>query len=138
MKQMRVTSRAKLVVGYWELVPMESGADNSSEQDTATVTKEVEEPTENQKKNFWWKEENWPRLKKVLERRRNPVVNGVCDAACLGLGRDPVTQMTVANFFQRIVSKPIIYENDPPHPKVLHVSCNNYIFNILYLPLHYG
>ena len=98
MKQMRVTFRAKLVVGYWELVPMESGGDNSSEQDTATVTKEVEETTENQKKNFWWKEENWPRLKKVLERRRNPVVNGVYDAACLELGRDPVTQMTVANF----------------------------------------
>ena len=38
-KKMRVTVQAKLVVGYWELVPMESGADESSGQDTATVTK---------------------------------------------------------------------------------------------------
>ena len=45
MKQIRVTFRAKLVVGYWELVPMESVADNSSEKDTATVTNELEEPT---------------------------------------------------------------------------------------------
>ena len=44
MKKMRVTVRSKLVVGYSELVPMESGSDNSSEQDTATVTKELEEP----------------------------------------------------------------------------------------------
>ena len=44
MNKMRVTVRAKLVVGYWELVPMESVSDNSSEQDTDTVTKEFEEP----------------------------------------------------------------------------------------------
>ena len=44
MKQMRVTFRAKLVLGYWELVSMEPGADNSSEQVTAIVTKELEEP----------------------------------------------------------------------------------------------
>ena len=31
MKKMRVTVRVKLVVGYWELVPMESGDDNSSD-----------------------------------------------------------------------------------------------------------
>ena len=41
---MRVTVQAELVVGYWELVPMESGSDNSQEKDTATVTKELEEP----------------------------------------------------------------------------------------------
>ena len=35
---MRATVRAKLVVGYWGLVPMESGADNSSEQDIDAVT----------------------------------------------------------------------------------------------------
>ena len=43
---MRVTFQAKLVVGYWDLVPMESGANNSSEHDKATVTKELEEPAE--------------------------------------------------------------------------------------------
>ena len=41
---MRVIVRARLVVGYWELIPMESGADNSAGQDTSTVTKELEEP----------------------------------------------------------------------------------------------
>ena len=40
--QMMVTVQAKLVVGFGELVPMESGSYNSAEQDTATVTKENE------------------------------------------------------------------------------------------------
>ena len=44
---MRVKVKAKLVVGYWEFTPMESGADNSAERETATVTKQLEEPTEN-------------------------------------------------------------------------------------------
>ena len=35
----------KMVVGYWEFIPMELGADNSSEQDTVTVNKELEEPS---------------------------------------------------------------------------------------------
>ena len=42
MKKMRMKVRAKLVVGYWELVPMELVSDNSSDQDTATVTKDLE------------------------------------------------------------------------------------------------
>ena len=63
---------------------------------------------------MWWKEENWPTLKKSLERRRNPAVNKVYDAACLELGEDPVPQMTVANFFQSIGSKPIKFENTSP------------------------
>ena len=66
MKQMRVTVRSKLVVGYWGLVPMESGADNSSEQDTATVTNELEEPEAKKNRVLWWKEENWPSLKKYM------------------------------------------------------------------------
>ena len=47
---------------------MESGADNSSEHDRATVTKELKEPVAKQKSNFWWKEENLPRMKKDMER----------------------------------------------------------------------
>ena len=39
-KQMRVIVREILVVGFGDLIPMESGADNSVEQDTSTVTKE--------------------------------------------------------------------------------------------------
>ena len=35
---MRVTVQPKLVVGYWELVPMESGSGNSSDKYTDTVT----------------------------------------------------------------------------------------------------
>ena len=30
-KKMRMTVLAKLVVGFWELIPMESGSDNSAE-----------------------------------------------------------------------------------------------------------
>ena len=37
MKRGKVIVRAKLVIGYWELVPMESGAELSALQDTATV-----------------------------------------------------------------------------------------------------
>ena len=69
---MRVTVRAKLVVVYWELVPMESGADNSSKQDISTATKELEEPSAKRNMTLWWKEENWPRLNKSMEMQRNP------------------------------------------------------------------
>ena len=55
---MRVTVRAKLVVGFWKLIPTESGYDNSVEKDTATVTKDNEETTAKQKSTLWWKEEN--------------------------------------------------------------------------------
>ena len=78
---MRVTVISKLVVGYWELVPMESGSDNASEQDTATVTKELEETAAKQKRILWWKENKWPKLKKSMERQRNPADYGMCDAA---------------------------------------------------------
>ena len=39
---MKVTFRAKLVVDYCNLVPMESGSDNVSEKYIATVTKDLE------------------------------------------------------------------------------------------------
>ena len=78
MKKIRVKFKANLVLGYWELVSMESGSYNSSEQDTATVTKEVEEPEAKRMRILGWKEDNRTTLKKALERRRNPEVNGVC------------------------------------------------------------
>ena len=37
MKQSNVIVQAKFVVGYWELIPMESGAGLLAPQDTATV-----------------------------------------------------------------------------------------------------
>ena len=46
-----------------------------------------------------------------MKRRRNLAVNVVCDAACLELVENPVTQQTVTNFLQRIDSKPITYKN---------------------------
>ena len=39
---MMVTVREKLVVIFWDFIPLESGSDNSVEQDTATVTNENE------------------------------------------------------------------------------------------------
>ena len=52
MKKMMVTVREKLVVGYLYLVPMESGSDNSSDQDTATVTRELKEPSATKNDGF--------------------------------------------------------------------------------------
>ena len=37
IKRSKVIVKAKLFVGYWELIPMESGSELSSPQDTATV-----------------------------------------------------------------------------------------------------
>ena len=81
---------------------MESGADNSEEQDTGTVTKELEEPAAKQKRTSWCKEENRPRLKKALKRLRNPTVDGVCYEGDLELGKDTVPQTTVDNRVKRI------------------------------------
>ena len=53
MKKMSVTFQEKLVVVYWKLVQMESGYDNSTEQETATFTKELEEPSEKRMSNLW-------------------------------------------------------------------------------------
>ena len=88
---MRLIVREKLVIAYLELVPMESGDDNSSEQDTVTATKYLEEPAAKQKRYLLWKKENLQRMKKAMERQRNPWVNGVCNAASLELGKDPVS-----------------------------------------------
>ena len=86
---------------------MESVYDNSSEQDTDTVTKENEEAEAKRKRNFWWKEENWPSLKKLLERLSNPTVYRVCDEGDLELCEDNFPKMTLANFLKRIGSKQI-------------------------------
>ena len=77
---------------------MESGADNSADQDTSTVTKDSDEPTENRKRTLWWKEEDYPRMNKSLERLRKATVYGVCDEGDLDSGEDIVLRMTVVNF----------------------------------------
>ena len=63
-KKMRLEVRAKLVVGFGELIALESVYDNSAQQDIATVTKENEETEAKVKSNLRWKEENCPNLKK--------------------------------------------------------------------------
>ena len=54
---------------------------------------------------MWWKDENCPRLNKLLERLGNTTVYGVCDEGDLKLGEDPVLQMIVFNGLKRISSK---------------------------------
>ena len=103
-KKMRVTVRTRLVFGFGDLIPMESGADNSVEQYTATVNKEHEEPSPKLKRDSWWKGENWPRPKKDLEIWRNTMVNGLCDEACLELGKYPVPRITVPVFCKLLSS----------------------------------
>ena len=69
----------KLVVGFWDLIPMESGYDNSEEQETSTVTKENEGPESKRERNLWWKEEKCPRMRKSLDRLRNTTIYGGCE-----------------------------------------------------------
>ena len=44
MKQSKVIFQAKFFVEYWDLIPMESGAEFSSPRDTATVRFVEERP----------------------------------------------------------------------------------------------
>ena len=58
MKRGKVIVRAKLVVGYWELIPMESGAELLAQQDTATVMVAEERRAAKKNMNCWWTEAN--------------------------------------------------------------------------------
>ena len=53
MKQGRVIFQSKLVVGYWELIPMESGAELLALKDTATVRVTDEKQAEKKQRNYW-------------------------------------------------------------------------------------
>ena len=63
MKRYKVVVREKLVVGYWELIPMESGDAFLALQDTSTVRVAEERRAGKKNRNHWWSEANWPRLK---------------------------------------------------------------------------
>ena len=76
MNRGQVIFQAKLVVGYWELIPMESGAELSAPQDTATVRFVEERRASKKHRNNWWKEANCPRLKEALVNRRYPYLRG--------------------------------------------------------------
>ena len=84
--------------------------------------------------NLWWKEENWPRLKKYLERLRNPTVYGVCDERYLGFGKDTVPRMTAVIFLKSIGGKPITYDNTFPLRKraFLLQKKVNYVEDIIF------
>ena len=63
MKRVKVIVRAKLVVGYWELIPMESWDEFSAPHDTSTVRVSEERREEKKKRIQWWSQANCSRLK---------------------------------------------------------------------------
>ena len=88
MKRVKVIVRAKLVVGYWELIPMESWDECLVPHDTSTVRVSEKRHSEKKKRIQWWSEANWPRLKDALVKSRDPNYRGRWDVACLDLGID--------------------------------------------------
>ena len=58
MNRSKVIVIAKLVVGYWDLIPMESGTGFSVPNDTYTVRVETEIPTAKKQRTSWWTEDN--------------------------------------------------------------------------------
>ena len=87
MKRVNVIVRAKLVVGYWELIPMESWGEFSAPHDTSTVRVSEERRTGKKDRNQWWSQSNCPSLKEALVKIRDPSLRGQCDVACLELGQ---------------------------------------------------
>ena len=134
MKQGKVIVQEKWVVGYWELIPMESGAGLSAPQDTATVRVSEERQAAKKQRNCWWTEANCPRLKRALMNSRYPSLRGKCDEAYLGLGLDIVTKQKILNVLQRIGRKPITYENAFPMKKrqLLSERQVNYVEDIIF------
>ena len=83
MKQDKVVVREKLVVGYWQLIPMESRDELSSPHNTATLRVSEERRTGKKKSNHCWSEANWLRLKEALVKSWYPYFRGQCDLDCL-------------------------------------------------------
>ena len=122
MKQGKVIVRAKLVIGYWELIPIELGAEFLAPQDTATVRVSEEILAAKKQRNYWWKEDNWPRPKKYLVNGQYPYLRVNCGKACLDLVLDPVLKQTIFNVLQKIGRKLTTYENDFPRNKRAFLS----------------
>ena len=104
---------------------MESGAELLSLQDIATVRVAEEIPAAKTQRNYWWMEENCPRLKKSLVNSMYPSLRGQRDEACLEFGLDPVTKQTVLNVLQKIGRNLITYENFFPMKKREFLSENH-------------
>ena len=62
IKQSKVSVQAKLVVGYWELIPMESWAGLLALQDTYTVRVAEEISATKKHRMFWWTDKMIPDL----------------------------------------------------------------------------
>ena len=56
MNQSNVIVRVKLIVFYWDLILMESGAELSALLDMATVRFVEGIPAANKQGNYWWTE----------------------------------------------------------------------------------
>ena len=100
IKRSKVIVQAKLVVGYLELKPMESGAGFLDLQDAATVrvTKEILETKK--QGTSWLMEYNWPILKKAVVNSWYPSVRVHCDKAYLGLGLDSVSKQKYSMLYR--------------------------------------
>ena len=122
MKRVKVVVRAKLVVGYWELIPMESWDECLAPHDTSTVRVSEERWAEKKKRIQWWSQAKWPSLKEALVKSWDPSLRGLCDVACLELGLDRFPKKTVYNVLRRIGRKPITYENVFPDKKRAFLS----------------
>ena len=66
MKRGKVIVQEKLVIGYWEFIPMESGAELLALQVTSTVRVAGDRWAANKEMNYWWTEDNWPRINEAL------------------------------------------------------------------------
>ena len=111
MKRFKVIVRKNLVVGYWELIPMESWDESSAPYDTSTVRVSEERREERKKRIQWWLQANWPRLKEALVKSRDTSFRGQWNVACLDSGIDRVPRQIIINVVRRIGRKPITYEN---------------------------
>ena len=69
-----------------------------------------------------------------MERQRNSAVSGVCNAACLELGKDPVPWKTVTNFLKSIDSKLITCKNSSPpiNQAFIFQSQVNYVEDVFF------
>ena len=76
MKRGKVIVQEKLVVGYWELIPMESGAELLAPQETAKVRVAEERRSEKKQSNNFWTEANCPRLKEALANSQYTYLRG--------------------------------------------------------------
>ena len=133
MKRSKVIFQEKLVAGFWKLIPMESGDELLSTQDTSTVRVAEDRLSEKKHSNYWLIEDNFPSLKKYLVNSQYPAVRGICYEACLELRFDTVHKQTVFNVLQRIVRKLITYENDVPtkNRELLLERWVNYVDDII-------